>query len=480
MTKRVTSLAAAIERAGLRDGGTVSFHHHLRNGDGVLNMVMDALEAAGLRALRLAPSSLFPVHAPLSRHIANGTVSAIETAFLAGPVGQSVMAAGLAEPLRLTTHGGRAAAIRDGHLRIDAAFIAAPAADEVGNIAGTLGPNACGTLGYPMVDVRHAAHVVAVTDHLVPYPCVPPAIGAEDVDTVVVVDSIGDARGILSGTTRPATDPADRAIAAQAAALIAVSGRLVDGFSFQTGAGAISLAAAGAVAEAMAARDVTGSFAAGGITGAHVGMLEARLFRALLDVQCFDLEAAASHARNPCHRAISAAAYAAPGPRGAVVDRLDAVILGAAEIDRDFNVNVTLGTDRRLIGGSGGHADTAAGAGLAIVTTRLVARGFAKFVDRVACITTPGATIDAVVSEAGIAINPARPELAERARAAGLPLVGIDDLIARAGAAATVVSEATRASDTTVALSLARTGEILDRIRAPRHAPRGAPSSTSA
>ena len=38
--KLLSSLREAIEACGLGDGMTVSFHHHLRNGDYVLNMVM--------------------------------------------------------------------------------------------------------------------------------------------------------------------------------------------------------------------------------------------------------------------------------------------------------------------------------------------------------------------------------------------------------------------------------------------------------
>ena len=45
-SKQVTTLKEAIQLAGLKDGMTVSFHHHLRNGDFVLNMVMEAIALA--------------------------------------------------------------------------------------------------------------------------------------------------------------------------------------------------------------------------------------------------------------------------------------------------------------------------------------------------------------------------------------------------------------------------------------------------
>ena len=167
-----------------------------------------------------------------------------------------------------------------------------------------------------------------------------------------------------------------------------------DGFSFQTGAGGVSLAVAAAVKDVMVQRSVRGSFASGGITGAIVDMFHAGLFRALFDVQCFDLDAVDSYRRDEAHLAMSASMYANPHNRGSVVNQLDAMILGAAEIDVDFNVNVTTGTDGIIMGGSGGHADTAAGAKLAIVTTKLNAGGYAKVVDRVTTVTTPGETID--------------------------------------------------------------------------------------
>ncbi len=71
-----------------------------------------------------------------------------------------------------------------------------------------------------------------------------------------------------------------------------------------------------------------------------VSMHEKGLIRNLIDVQCFDSGAADSLARNPNHIEISANEYANPSSKGAVVDRLDVVILSALEIDVNFNVNV--------------------------------------------------------------------------------------------------------------------------------------------
>ncbi|GGF84272.1 citrate lyase subunit alpha / citrate CoA-transferase [Mameliella alba] len=464
MTKLLADLDAAISACDLRDGATVSFHHHLRNGDAVLNMVMAALARRGLKDLHVAASSLFPVHAPLVDHIRNGTVSRISAAFISGPVGEAISTGVLPLPAILMTHGGRARALDAGDFVIDAAFVAAPVADEMGNVSGSMGTTACGTLGYPMTDVAVARRTVAITDTLVPYPAPAIDIPQGQVDHVVQVPRIGDPSGIASGTTRPAEDPVSLAIADSAARTIAASGLLNDGFSFQTGAGGASLATAAAVGRQMAERGVTGSFCSGGITGFHVEMLRAGLFRGLLDVQCFDLEAVRSYRDDPRHQAMSAATYAAPHIGGAVVDRVDAVVLGAAEVDLEFNVNVTTRAGGVLIGGSGGHADTAAGAQLSIVTTRLTAAGFAKIVPQVGTLTTPGQTIDVVVTEAGLAVNPARTELAERLHSAGLRLRPIE-VLAREAATAARQPVPPRAGGRVVAISEYRDGSVTDLVR---------------
>ena len=426
--KVLPSIRAAIEACELKDGATVSFHHHLRNGDDVVRAVMAEIAALGLRDIKIAASSLFPVHAPLVEHIRSGVVTGIATGYMAGPVAEAVVRGWLATPAVMQTHGGRARAIESGDVHIDVAFVAAPTADTYGNLNGVDGKSACGTLGYPMVDVRYADRVVAITDNLVPYPACPIDITQDDVDYVVAVESIGDPRLIASGTTRPTTDPDRLRIAATAARVVEASGLLKDGFSFQTGAGGISLAVASYLKDIMAEKRIVGSFAAGGITGMIVDMLEAGVFRTLFDVQCFDLKAVESYRRNPAHQIMSASMYANPHNRGSVVNQLDTMILGAAEIDRDFNVNVSTGTDGMIIGGSGGHSDTAAGAKLALVTTQLAGGRYPKFVDRVTTLTTPGETIDAVVTEEGVAVNPRQADLRDRLVAAKLPVVPIDQL----------------------------------------------------
>lgn len=458
------TLSQAIENAGLRDGATLSFHHHLRNGDDVMRQVLVACRAQGLSDLHIAPSSLFPCHASLIPFLEDGTVTRITTSYMNGPLADAVKAGRMRDPAVLQTHGGRAHAIESGRLKIDAAFIAAPAIDTAGNLTGAIGPEACGPLGYAMVDAAHAGHVVAVTDHIteaLPRICIP----AHQVDQVARVTSIGSASQIVSGTTGREPSAKGFTIADLATRLISASGLLTNGFSFQTGAGATSLAVARALAPEMVEQGVTGGFAAGGITGPLVQMHRDGLFDALWDVQAFDLDAVRSYRDDPGHHAMSASLYASPARPDAIANRLDVMILGAAEIDTDFNVNVTQTSDGRIIGGSGGHADTAAGAKLPIVTTTLTAGGFPKLVTDLTCLTTPGTTIGALVTEAGIAIHPSRPELAERAQKAGLPVVGIHEL-QRLATVDCPGTKQVRTRGRIVAVCEYRDGRVLDVIRA--------------
>ena len=463
--KLLESISLAFDACAIRDGATLSFHHHLRNGDQVLNIVLAEAARRGLRGLTVAASSLFPVHVPLVAHLRSGVVARLYTAYMSGPVADAVSQGVLDVPVVMQTHGGRARAIEAGELPIDVAFVAAPAADRCGNVNGVSGPAACGPLGYAMVDVQHAARVVAVTDHLVAYPLCPIDIAQDRVDFVVRIDSIGDPQGILSGTTRPTADPLGLRIAATATRVIEASGLLGGEFSFQTGAGGISLAVAAELRSTMRRLGIQGAFAAGGVTGYLCDMLEEGLFRALFDVQCFDLQAVDSYRRDPRHMAMSASMYANPASRGAVVDQLDAMILGAAEVDLDFNVNVTTGSSGRILGGSGGHADTAAGSRLAIVTTRLAAGGGPKIVDRVRCITTPGSTVDVVVTEAGIAVNPLRTDLARRLGDAGLEPLPIEALRAAAGPQPAPAAPSS-GGGRVVAVVEYRDGTVIDVVRA--------------
>ena len=463
MTKVVSSLREAIERAGLKDGMTVSFHHHLRNGDYVLNMVMQEIAGMGIGDLTVNASSLFDVHLPLLDHVQNGVVSTIQTDYMAAGLGRAISHGAMANPVQFRTHGGRPSDIARGVTPIDVAFIAAPACDPMGNCSGKFGPSACGSLGYAMADARYAKHVVIVTDNLVPYPLQGWSIPETEVDSVVQVGSIGDPKGIVSGTTKITRDPVGLVMASYAARVIEHSGLLKDGFSFQTGAGGASLAAASFLKDIMLRDKVRGSFGLGGITGYMVDMLRAGCFEKLMDVQCFDLQAVESLRDDPRHQEISAMHYASPSAKSAVVNSLDVVILGATEVDTDFNVNVHTDSNGLIMGGSGGHSDTAAGSKLAMIIAPLQRARLPIVTDHVHCISTPGKDIDVLVTQAGIAVNPKNGDLADRLKAAGLPVVDIRQLKETAEKL-TGRPASLRRGDRVVADIISRDGDVLDQI----------------
>ena len=428
MSKLVNSIREAVALSGLKDGMTVSFHHHLRNGDFVLNMVMEEIANAGIKDLTVNASSLFDVHRPLLTHIQNKVVTGLSADYISAGIGRAISQGAMEKPVEFRTHGGRPKDIVTGVTPIDVAFIAAPAADKMGNCTGKYGKSACGSLGYAFADAMYAKKVVVITDQLMDYPLQDWSISESYVDYVVAVDAIGDPKGIVSGTTQITRDPVGLVMASHAAKVIENSGLLKDGFSFQTGAGGASLAAAKYLKDIMLEKKIQGSFGLGGITGYMVDMLQAGCFRNLLDVQCFDLKAVESIRNDPRHQEITALHYAAPSERSAVVDNLDVVILGATEIDTDFNVNVHTDSNGFIMGGSGGHSDTAAGAKLSMIIAPMFRARLPIVTDRVTCISTPGESIDVLVTQGGIAVNPRQAELKQRLVEAGLPVVDIQEL----------------------------------------------------
>ena len=464
MNKIRQTIREAILDSGLKSGMTVSFHHHLRNGDYVLNMVMDEIAALGIRDLTVNASSLFDTHAPLKEHIQNGVVTTILTDYMSAGLGSFISAGGMENPVQFRTHGGRPADIESGRTPIDVAFIAAPACDPMGNCTGKLGKSACGSLGYAIPDAKNAKFVVAITDELHPYPLAGWSIPETDVDAVVVVDSIGDPKGIVSGTTKITRDPVGLLMAQTAVDVIKASGLLKEGFSFQTGAGGASLAAAKYLKDVLLKEKIRGSFGLGGITGYLVDMLNEGCFDALMDVQCFDLKAVESIRSNPRHCEISATHYASPFSKSAVVDSLDVVILGATQLDTDFNVNVHTDSNGSIMGGSGGHSDTAAGAKLSMIIAPLSRARLPIVTDHVTCVSTPGSTIDVLVTQKGVAVNPKDVELRERLKDAGVRVVDIHELKEMAERT-NGVPEKPRLGEKIVADVIYRDGTVIDHIR---------------
>lgn len=464
MSKIVGSLKEAVKLSGLKDGMRISFHHHLRNGDHVINMVMDEIANLGFKDLTVNASSVFDIHAPLINHIKSNVVTKLEVNYMGGVVGREISSGIMEQPVDFRSHGGRPSDIESGKTPIDVAFIAAPTSDNMGNCTGKYGKSACGSLGYAFVDAMNAKKVVVITDNLVNYPLYDFSISETYVDYVVCVDKIGDPTGIVSGTTKITRDPVGLMMANYATKVIQHSGLLKNGFSFQTGAGGASLAVAKYLKELMLREDIKGSFGMGGITAYLVDMLEAGCFEALMDVQCFDLRAVQSIRENPKHREVTASHYASPIAKSAIVDNLDVVILGATQIDTDFNVNVHTDSNGFIMGGSGGHSDTAAGAKLTMIVAPLTRARLNIVVDKVLCVSTPGKTVDVLVTQRGIAVNPLRKDLMERLQQAKLPVVDIHDLKS-IGDKITGVPKDIRLGDKIVSNVIYRDGTIIDTIK---------------
>lgn len=427
-SKILGSIREAIEKSGLKDGMTISFHHHFREGDKVLNMVMEEIAAMGFKNLTLASSSIANVHDPIIEHIKNGVITNITSSGLRDKVGAAISHGIMENPVVIRSHGGRARAIEKGEIHIDVAFLGAPSADCYGNANGSHGKATCGSLGYARVDAEFADKVVIITDNLVPYPNTPISIPQNHVDYVVVVDTIGDPNGIAKGATRITSNPKELLIAENACKVITASPYYKQGFSFQAGTGGSTLAVARFLADAMRKDNIKAGFAQGGLTGHLCEMLEEGLIEKVIDTQSFDLGAINSIKNNPNHYEMSASFYANPGNKGAAVNQLDVVVLSALEIDTNFNVNVMTGSDGIIRGASGGHSDTAAGAKLSLILTPLIRGRIPTIVDEVNTVITPGESIDVVVTEIGIAVNPRRQDLIEAFAKLNVPQYTIEEL----------------------------------------------------
>lgn len=428
MNKLTKSLKQAILSLNIKDGMTLSFHHHLRNGDYVINLVMQEIAELGIKDICIQASSVFDCHYPLVELMRSGVVSSIETGYMNGRVAEAISRGEMQKPVVFRSHGSRAAKIDSGEIEIDVAFIAAPSSDCMGNANGSHGKSACGSLGYALPDVKRAKKVVLISDNIMPYPLSPASIRENDVDIVVELDKIGNPSGIVSGTTQMTRDPVQLKIASLASRAIIASGLVKEGFSFQTGAGGASLAVSQFIKEYLREKQIQGSFALGGITKYMVDMLNEGYFKSIMDVQCFDLAAVDSIRNNPRHIEISASQYASPKAKSCAAKNLDIVVLGATEIDESFNVNVHTDSSGIIKGGSGGHTDTASGAKLSVIAAPLFRARLPIILDKIWCKSTPGTAVDMLVTQRGIAVNDRNPELKGRLLDAKLPVLSIGEL----------------------------------------------------
>lgn len=462
--KLVNSVEEVIKKSGLKDGMTISFHHHFREGDYVFNQVMKVIKEMGFKDLTLAPSSLTNVmNDQVVECIKQGVITSITTSGMRGSLGEFVSRGGMKNPVILRSHGNRARAIEAGDIKIDVAFLGVPNADAYGNANAIYGKAVFGSLGYAKIDAQYADKVVLLTDTLVPYPNTPISIPQTQVDYVVKIDEIGDPEKIGAGATRFTKDPKELKIAQTVNQVIVNSPYFKNGFSFQTGTGGAALAVTRYLKEDMKEQNIKASFALGGITKPTVDLLNEGLVEKILDVQDFDKGAALGMAQNQNQQEIDASFYADPHNKGAVVNQLDIVILSALEIDTKFNVNVMTGSDGVLRGAIGGHQD-AANAKMTIISAPLVRGRIPTVVKDVTTVITPGASVDVLVTEVGIAINPNRQDLVELFKQTKIPVFSIEELQARAEKIVGV-PEPLVFTDRVVALVEYRDGTLIDVVK---------------
>src|ERR1700688_1132570 len=418
--KRVADLETALRKCGLRDGMVISSHHHLRDGDRVALMALEAAARIGVKDLTWFPSASFPSQKGAIELMDSGVIERIEGS-MNGPLGDYCTQGRMRGVGGWRSHAGRGQAIQDGEVHIDIAGIAAPTADAFGNCDGSHGKSACGSLGFALADSIYADHVIAVTDNLVAFPCVPWQIQGNNVDYVVEVDSIGDPAKIVSGTTQITRSPDRLRIAELAARFLRDAGIMRNGFSFQAGAGGIALAFVAYLKQMMKEAHVKARFVRGGSTQYLVELLEEHLTDYILDGQTFALSGVQSMANDSRHVATSPFTSYNYHGKGNFASMADAVVLGATEVDSNFNANVVTHSDGRLLHGIGGWLNCLAASGSTLAVPSFRDR-IPVIVDQVTTLCGPGELIDVVVTERGIAINPRRQDLLDAVKDSKLPI----------------------------------------------------------
>lgn len=424
--KLVPSLKEALIKAGLKDGMTISTHHHFRNGDLLAVQLFDIAYELGIKDLVWFPSASFECHAPLIKYMEDGTIHRIEGS-MNGLLGRFTSEGKMKGTGVLRSHGGRYQAVQDGEVRIDIAVIAAPTADSFGNANGVDGPAACGLLGFALADSQYADKVIIVTDHLVPFPCLPWQIQGNYVDYVVKTEKIGIPEKIVSGTTEITKSP-DRLLLAEMTALFCEhAGIIKNGFSFQAGAGGTALSIGVYFGEMLRKKGMKARFARGGSNKYLVQMLRDGLVDYILDGQTFDMDGVESIKTNPAHVNTSPFTSYNYHGKGNFAQLVDVVILGATEVDVHFNANVVTHSDGILLHGIGGWQNCLF-AKCTILPVPLFRDRIPVIRDEVTTLCGPGELIDVIVTERGIAINPLRQDLIENTRNSGLPIKTIEQL----------------------------------------------------
>ena len=369
--KMVKDIHEALVKCNAHDGMTVSFHHHFREGDLVVCMVMEEIHKMGFKNITLSASSLGKAHDALVPMIEDGTIVNIESSGVRGKIGDAISHGKLKGLATMRSHGGRVRAIETGETHVDIAFIGAPSCDEYGNCSGMGGKTNCGVLSYAYVDAEMADYVVAVTDCLVDYPNYPAEINQTKVDYVCVVDQIGIPEKIATGAAKPTTDQRKILMAEYCTQVVANTPYFKDGFSYQTGVGGASIASTISLSKIMEEKNIHMGLGVGGLTKPMCELLDRGLARKLVDTQDSTWTLSTTSAPTQplphlCWRVRK------PDEQGRLVNKLDYVILASLEVDTHFNCNVVVDSSGMVTGAQGGHPDTAAGAQCTIVIVPLL------------------------------------------------------------------------------------------------------------
>src|SRR5581483_568925 len=104
--KRVPDLATALRKCGLRDGMVISSHHHLRDGDRVAMMALEAASRVGVKDLMWFPSASFPAQKAVIELMHAGVIDHIEGS-MNGPLGDYCTQGKMRGMGVLRSHGGR-------------------------------------------------------------------------------------------------------------------------------------------------------------------------------------------------------------------------------------------------------------------------------------------------------------------------------------------------------------------------------------
>ena len=239
-----------------------------------------------------------------------------------------------------------------------------------------------------------------------------------------------------------------------------------DGFSFQAGAGGTTLGFAIYLKEMMKAAGVRGPLHPR--RQHQVPRRDARAGPDRLHPRWPD--PSTSTASAPC---ATTPATSTPSPftsynwhgKGCFATLLDAVVLGATEVDVHFNANVVTHSDGRLLHGIGGWQNCLSGQ-CVILPIPSVRDRIPVILDRVTTLVGPGELIDVVVTERGIAINPRRQDLLDATQGSGLPIRPIEDIKAEVDKLCGGEPAKPQLSDQVIAAIKWVDGTVIDCVRA--------------